>query len=442
MGKKKKDIPAGLDQQLDLMRSEIGTMRGKIDDLANLIKVSQIISSTLDLDNLLTTIMEIAKDVMHAEASSLMLLNEKTNELVFKVALGEKGKELKEKLRLKAGEGICGWVLQHEKPAIVANVEKDPRHFRKADAITGFKTRNLICVPLKAKDKTIGIIEAMNSLNKPAFDETDLEIFTAFASQSAVAIENARLHKTLLEQQKVEQELLIARNIQQSFLPKRIPHLDRVSFGAINEPAQSIGGDLYDIFCLTGTRVGITIGDVAGKGIPAALFMVKGMSDFRFHVSGNTVCSDVLNKVNKSLEGNTLGIFITMIYCIIDTEKMVFEYSNAGHCEPIIIRSKDRSTQVLEGARNLPLGIMPERKYHYEKVPLEYGDTIFLYTDGVIEARNPAGEQFGTEKLCSILRETDRYPEGLVETVKNVVDEFAQGLPQHDDFTAVALRVD
>ena len=131
-----------------------------------------------------------------------------------------------------------------------------------------------------------------------------------------------------------------------------------------------------------------------------------------------------------------------MIYFIIDTEKMVFEYANAGHCEPIIIRSKDRSTQVLEGARNLPLGIMPERKYHYEKVPLEYGDTIFLYTDGVIEARNPAGEQFGIEKLCRVLRETDRYPEGLVETVKNVVDEFAEGLPQHDDFSAVALRID
>ncbi len=189
---------ADLCREIELMRREISGMKGKIDDLARLIEVSQVISSTLDLDNLLNTIMEISKDVMHAEASSLMLLDEKTNELVFKIALGEKGSEVKDKFRLKPGEGIAGWVLQHNEPAIVENVEKDPRHFRQVDAETGFKTRSLICVPLTAKEKTVGVIEAMNPVNKPSFDKSDLEIFAAFASQAAVAIENARLHKSLL----------------------------------------------------------------------------------------------------------------------------------------------------------------------------------------------------------------------------------------------------
>ena len=432
----------GLSKSIELMRDEMAQMRAKIEDLARLIKVSHVINSTLDLDNLLNTIMEIAKEVMRAEASSLMLLNEEKNELVFKVALGEKGKEIKEKLRLKVGEGIAGWVAEHQEPAVVPDVEKDPRHYRKADAMTGFKTRSLICVPLKAREQTIGVIEAMNPVNKACFEEADIDIFTAFANQAAVAIENARLHRSMLEKQKIEQELSIARNIQQSFLPKRIPHLDRVSFGAINEPARSIGGDLYDIFLLSDTRIGVAIGDVAGKGIPAALFMVKGMSDFRFHVTGDTMCCQVLNKVNKTLDDNTLGIFITMLYCVIDTKRMILEYTNAGHCQPILIKRADRSTTLLEGARNLPLGVMSDREYQYETVPLDPGDTIFLYTDGVVEARAPSGEEFGIQRLCEILEESDRYPESLVETVKKTVDEFAHGMPQHDDFTAVALRID
>jgi sigma-B regulation protein RsbU (phosphoserine phosphatase) len=438
MKKEKED----LSKSIELMRGEMAEMQAKLEDLARLIKVSHVINSTLDLDNLLNTIMEIAKEVMRAEASSLMLLNQEKDELVFKVALGEKGKEIKEKLRLKVGQGIAGWVAEHEKPVVVPDVEKDPRHYRRADTMTGFKTRSLICVPLKANEETIGVIEAMNPLNKASFEEADIDIFTAFANQAAVAIENARLHRSMLEKQKVEQELSIARNIQQSLLPKRIPHLDRVSFGAINEPARSIGGDLYDIFPLSDARIGVAIGDVAGKGIPAALFMVKGMSDFRFHVTGDTLCCQVLNKVNKALEDNTLGIFITMLYCVIDTRQMALEYANAGHCQPVLIKNADRSTTLLQGARNLPLGVMSDREYQYEKVPLDPGDTVFLYTDGVTEARDPSGEEFGIERLCEVLKETDRYPEGLVEAVKKTVDEFAHGMPQHDDFTAVALRID
>ena len=249
-------------------------------------------------------------------------------------------------------------------------------------------------------------------------------------------------YNSMLEKQKVEQELVIARNIQQSFLPAKMPQLDRVSFGAVNEPAQSIGGDLYDFFVLSDTRLGVTIGDVAGKGIPAALFMVKGMSDFRFHVTDTTRCSQVLNKVNRGLEDNPLGIFITMLYCIIDTQEMTLEYTNAGHCEPLIIKGNDKSILTLGGAKNLPLGVMPEREYTHEKISINPGDTVFLYTDGVIEARNRKSEQFGMERLCKTLQKSDRYPQGLVEEVRNAVNRFAQGLPQHDDLTAVAVRID
>lgn len=442
MPKTKKILKENSSKELTSLRRQIQDMKSKLGDLASLIEVSQIINSTLELDNLLNTIMEIAKDVMHAEASSLMLLDENTNELVFKVALGEKGREVKEKFRLKVGQGICGWVAQNEKPAVVADAEKDPRHFSGADETTGFRTKSVIAVPLKAKTKTIGVLEAMNPLNKPCFEESDVEIFSAFASQAAVAIENARLHKAMLEKQKVEQELIIARSIQQSFLPSKMPHLDRVSYGAVNEPAQSIGGDLYDVFVLSDTKLGVTIGDVAGKGIPAALFMVKGMSDFRFHVTETATCSNVLNKLNRGLENNPLGIFITMLYCIVDTQEMILEYTNAGHCEPLIIKGKDKSILTLGGAKNLPIGVMPEREYTHEKISISPGDTVFLYTDGVIEARNKKSEQFGIERLCKALQKSDRYPQGLVEEVRNAVNKFAHGLPQHDDLTAVAVRID
>ncbi len=179
-------------------------MEGKSEKLALLLDVNRILTSTLDLDRLLKIIMGQAKRVVNAEASSLMLLDEATNELFFDVTLGEKGEKLRQ-IRLKLGEGIAGWVAKEGKPLMVADARKDPRFFVKADEVTKFETKSVLCIPLMIKERIIGVMEAINQVGRGYFVDEDREIFEAFASQAAIAIENARLFQNLKrEKEKIE----------------------------------------------------------------------------------------------------------------------------------------------------------------------------------------------------------------------------------------------
>lgn len=431
----------GVEEQLAAMRRDLSALREQVAHLSSLIEVSHVINSTLELQNLLTIIMDIAKTVMHCEASSLMLIDEATNELVFKVALGDKG-EMVEKFRLKMGQGIAGWVAQHEQSALVADATKDERFFSAVDKKSGFQTRSVLCVPLKVKGKTIGILEGFNPTDRPMFDQADLMLFEAFASQAAVAVENARMHERIVHQRAVEQELQIASQIQQSFLPKHYPDVPGVTIAAISVPARNVGGDLYDVIDLGDDRVGIIIGDVAGKGVPAALFMVKAMSDLRFHTASIHTAAKVLQTANEMIEESDLGIFITAIYLMLDVKTGRIEYSNAGHLAPMVVRPGMREVIRLEEGRGLPLGVAPGSEFAQGEFTLEPSDSVFLYTDGIMEARNAKEEEYGEERLAELLGGKDAVPEELIELVRHDVAAFTQDRPQHDDLTALAFRYD
>jgi sigma-B regulation protein RsbU (phosphoserine phosphatase) len=431
----------GVEEQLTAMRRDLSALREQVAHLSSLIEVSHVINSTLELQSLLTIIMDIAKTVMHCEASSLMLIDEVTDELVFKVALGDKG-GLVEKFRLKVGQGIAGWVAQHEQSALVADAAKDKRFFGDIDKKSGFQTRSVLCVPLKVKDRTIGILEAFNPTDRAAFDEADLKLFEAFASQSAVAIENARMHERIVHQHAVEQELQIASQIQQSFLPKHYPDVPGVSIAAISLPARTVGGDLYDVIDLGDGRLGIIIGDVAGKGVPAALFMVKAMSELRFHTASIPTAAKVLQSANELIEESDLGVFITALYLVLDVKTGRLEYSNAGHLAPLVVRPGAREVICLEEGRSLPLGVMPGGEFTQGEFTLKPGDSVFLYTDGIMEARNAQDEEYGEERLADLLAGKDAVPDELIELVRHDVAAFTQDRPQHDDLTALAFRYD
>lgn len=360
-----------------------------INNLTCLIESSKVINSSLSLPRILNTITAISKDILSAEAGSLMLLNEKDRELVFTVALGKKAKRLKQNFRIKIGRGIAGRVAKTGKPILVKDAQKDPRFFGLADKLSGFRSRSIMCVPLKVKGRVIGVLEAVNSTSKKGFSKKDLNLFQAFSCQVAVAIDNARMHKEALEKQRIDQELVIAREIQQSLLPKSTT-LSGIQILAANKPAKIVGGDLYDFFDLGSGNTGIMISDVSGRGIPAALYMVRVMSEFRLAAKKGEDPSSTLKKINNILVNKSImGMFVTMFYLIIDKPNMKIRYASAGHL-PALYYSRHK-LEYLDRAQNPPLGIKSNVEYKSSEINFTSGGALLLYTDGVVEAKTEKG---------------------------------------------------
>jgi len=297
----------------------IKTANSTAENLRKVLALNSKINSTLNLDELLTIIMTTAAEVMETEVASLLLLDEATGELVFRVALGDKGSELTEKFRVKVGEGIAGEVAQTGKSLIANDTKEDKRFARRFDQKTGFKTKAIACVPLNAKNKMIGVVQAINPVDGRGFEENDIELFEHFANQAAIALENAKLHALLVKQEKAKQELSIAREIQQNFLPDITKHDYGIDLFGKNISARDVGGDFYDCIQLEQDKVGILMADVSGKGVPAALLMTSAITQFRSIAYQFQTPSMLLNILNNALAKDaTLGMFITLIYVVVD----------------------------------------------------------------------------------------------------------------------------
>jgi sigma-B regulation protein RsbU (phosphoserine phosphatase) len=435
------DIENGIAQLGDL-QEQLRQANLKIANLSGLVEISKIINSTLDLDVLLTVIMEIIKQVLNAESSSLMLIDEENHELVFHVALGKKGKHLKEKFRLKMGQGIAGWVAKHGKPLLVPDVRKDKRFFSKPDEVLRHRTRSVLCVPLQALGRTIGVLEAINSRSAGGFSEDDMDLFLAFSSQAAVALESARMHKRLIERQRVKQELTIAHQIQRDFLPESFPDVNSVKFYAHTLPAWETGGDFYDFVDMGDGHIGAVIGDVSGKGVPAALYMVRILSEFRFHAANTLQTDKVLGALNESLlQHSTSSMFVTLLYVIVDTVGHTLSYSSAGHLPILWKKAKSTRIDMLHDAKGVPLGIAQGVPYQMKTVKLQRRDLIFLFTDGLIEARDVKKHHMGISRLKQLLLKEGSGAKATVKRAMRWIERFSRGVPQHDDITAMAIHI-
>lgn len=414
-----------------------------VENYRKVLGVNSKINSTLNLDELLGILMTTASEVMQSDVASLMLVDEAAQELVFKVALGDKGKELTEKFRLKMGEGIGGYVAQTGEPVIVNDTEKDERFAKRFDNATGFKTKAIICVPMKSRDKVIGILQAINPVDKDAFTASDLELFEIFAAQATLSVENAKLHTTLMAQEKSRRELEIAKQIQQNFLPNLSEKKFKADIAAKNLPALSVGGDFYDVIRIDEDRTGIIIGDVSGKGVPAALYMVRAISEYRFHINQTQNPSELLDALNKALSENTsFGMFVTLLYILLDHRAQTIHYSSSGH-HPILFRGpEDTEAHYLDDIGGMPCGLMPETPAPAQaSLPMKSGSVLMVYTDGVTEARDTAANEYGAGRLKNFLSSTTKtaaeYAEGLIADVQ----KFTTGAPQHDDTTILVIKI-
>jgi sigma-B regulation protein RsbU (phosphoserine phosphatase) len=407
----------------------------KVDDLKLLVEVSSIISSTLELDELMPLVMERAKNVMDAAACSILFYNKETNKLEFEVAMCSEDSAsdlLKKKITLEMGQGIAGWVAENREPLIINDVKKDSRFFQDADKLTGFTTESIVAVPLIGRGGLIGVAEIINPRRK----DFDPEIFQLLCRQFAIAIENAQFHRESLQRERLRQQLEIAAVIQKSFLPDS-PVLTKgnLTLSAVNLSASQVGGDVYDFIDLPNGKMGVLIGDVSGKGISAALYMAKFISDFRY-VSLVTDRSDItFNRVNSQASKAPLGMFLTAIYAVVDTNSGALELSVAGHPPFLWVTKGD--IRVMSVQAGPPLGIMPT-EYPVTTLSLERGDRLIFLTDGVFDAKDKKGERIGFEKIVEFVKKNARDGR-LIEKVVEYVEEFSKGMERADDLTMVEL---
>lgn len=423
--------------------NNITVLQEKAKRLATLIEVSTIINSSLDLDKVISLVLEKAQEVMNAEAGSVLLLNLETNRLEVQSALGNVSDTIKEKISLEIGQGIAGWVAKKRKSLNIADAQNDPRFYKEADKLTGFKTKNLLASPMIFKDKLVGVAEVINRRDGKPFSSDDEDLFNTFCGSVAMAVENARLHRDMLERERIQQQLESAQVIQQSFLPQSFPKCEQHRFEswATYKAAKSIGGDFYDFLTLDEDHVGIVIGDVCGKGIPAALYMARVLSDFRFFTHSVIDPSDTVNHLNKLLvERGRNGMFVTLAYAILNADTGLVSYTNAGHGPMFRIKKTDNSVDIIGMAQEIPLGIRVESNYQTENFQLEHGDFLVLFTDDINEARNSKGEQLSLEKLADMLAKPWETPKELTEFVLKTVTKLSKGISQHDDLTLVAFK--
>ncbi len=291
------------------------------------------------------------------------------------------------------------------------------------------------------KGKIIGILEAINPRGRKTFDANDLSLFQAFADQAAIAVENARLHTELVQQEKTRQELKIAHEIQQNILPDLTANRYPVSLAARSLPAREVGGDFYDVIKIDEHRTGIVIGDVSGKGVPAALYMVRTISEYRFLVQKSFCPAEVVTKLNAVLAKNSpFGMFVTLLCLMVDTEKKKIEYVSAGH-HPVLRKNSGGQLEEFENIGGVPVGLVDGTQYQKGSFNCETGDNLFAYTDGVIEARNPSAQEYGIERLKKTLAAARKSAAEYAETVLEDLQTFVKDAPQHDDTTLLAVQI-
>jgi sigma-B regulation protein RsbU (phosphoserine phosphatase) len=420
----------------NLSYDTVKVLNRKLDSLKNFVEFSTLISSELDFSELMTLVMEKAKRVMDAEACSILFYNRETDKLEFEIAISEEQKTsdiLKEKIVLDMGQGIAGWVAKNMKPIIIKDVSKDKRFFQEADKKTGFITKSLIAVPLVGRRGLIGVAEIINPKN----EEYDFEIFQILTKQFATAIENALFYKESLEREKLRQQLEIASALQESFLPEH-PTVKKgnIMVSAVNISAAKVGGDIYDFLDPSKSTVGIFIGDVSGKGISAALYMAKIISDFRY--IAHTIFSPelVFDRLNAQLMRAPRGMFLTACYMIVDVMSGKARFAVAGH-PPFLLVTKNE-VKAVPTSSGPPLGIVGEH-YTKESCFFQSGDRVILVTDGVFEAKNKKGKRIGFEKIIRLV-EKYKDKENLLKRITDHIEKFSKGTERADDLTLVEVR--
>jgi sigma-B regulation protein RsbU (phosphoserine phosphatase) len=419
------------------LEDEVLRLRSAVQELAVLNDIAISASRSLEVDEVLEIIVDKSIKAVKAEQGSIMLVTEQ-QDAPLKTLIRQDDRTTG-MVPYRVGINITGWVLQHQKPLVVDNLQSDERFKGVAQQMTDIKS--VLAVPIRHRAKMVGILIVTNKKVDEPFSENDQRLLGIIASQSGQLIRNMQLQEESLEKKRMEQELGLARDIQMRLLPTQDPHPSHFDVAGYFRAADEVSGDYYDYFDLGDGKLGVVIADVSGHGASSALVMtlVKGILQAtiaRFESSAQVI-ADVNKIVCRTLPAE---MFVTMLFMVFDAETSTLRFANAGH-NPIVRYNAGSNEVVLEKRPAPAVGLTPLARYEEHEISLADGDIVVTYTDGLTEAFNSSREMFSEERLvASVGENSGGSASAIVQRLREDLSGFVGSNPQSDDVAIIAVK--
>jgi phosphoserine phosphatase RsbU/P len=418
--------------------------------LKAILEITRSLSSALRIDAVAPRILDSLMEIFPgAERLFLMLQDPSSKRLVRKAFKFRPQKRTsftrtvpEDEVPTSISRSIVDYVLGQKKAVLSQDAGED-KNLSGSASIADLKIRSVMCVPLLTPDnKALGILQ-LDTSDRRQFNEDDLDVLLAVASQAAISIQNASMYESLLERERLNRELKLAEQVQKRFLPQAVPTVPGYEFFAYYQPTYEVGGDYYDFVPLPADRIAMALGDVSGKGVGAALMMAKFACDTRYCMLTENAPAPTANRLNNLL--CAAGIedkFITLSLCVLDAPARKLTMTSAGHTPVLIRRADGRVEEVGQEVSGVPLGIMEDSVYQEAEVQLNLGDVVVIYSDGVTDARSPSDELYDSQSNHRLLKRVAQLSGGPVAVGRAILQdirEFSAGHSQADDITLVCL---
>lgn len=415
----------------------LASTRQTLNKLSILVEASKALSSTLDLSELLGRILDVAKSQADAERGTLFMVDDKSAEIWSLIAHGLE----KQEIRLPLGKGIAGLVAKTGEIVNIPDAYADPRFNSEIDRQTGFHTRNILCLPMR--NKAGKIIAALQLLNKKtgSFTNDDVDFLMTLSGHMALALENAQLHQQILDKERMEKELALARGIQRSLLPETAPLVEGFDIALLNEPCYAVGGDYYDFLSLGPRTILVVVADVEGKGVSSALVMSNLQATLRALVLHLHSLNEIAESLNRMMWNDTRAEkYLSLFMGLIDVRRKAIHYINCGHVPPVVVRPGHKPIALTEGG--MVIGLFENPPYERGQSKFEAGDVLILCTDGITESMDAQHEEYGSERLIEcVSKHVDRNANEIVEAVSADVTRFSRHGTHIDDKVMIAIKV-
>ena len=411
-----------------------------VDKLRKLLDITKTISRSLDLDELLNLVMDTLGSLIPYDAAGIYIIEfnpENKSPYIFKSKV-VRGYQISDLIdpQLKMGEGFIGTVAQTQQSIISPDVSQDARYHAARE-----RTRSEMVAPIISNDKVIGAFD-LESDHLNAYTDDDLAVLQMLTSQVAIIIEKVHLHEQVVEKKRIQAQLEIARQVQLELLPPNDPEVEGFDVSAYIFPTEEVSGDYYDWVNIFDDQIGIIVADAVGKGIPAALLMSFLRASLRAGVqvgyAPHIAFAKVSDLLHESIDDNK---FITAIYGILDSTNRTFVFSNAGHNPPLLIKPDGEYRFVEYG--DMPLGMFADLHYHQHFIRFDAGQTLVIYTDGITEAANEGGEEYGPDRLARRVHEGLEIhlpAKQLIDHVRKGVADFTERKFLDDDGTLFIVK--